>query len=138
MKVGVIGCGFFAQNHLHAWRDIEGVDVVALCDNDQSNLFATSKKFKIGGNLLMPSSCLSMVSLTSWILLQQLLLIGLLLKWRRRTKHIICQKPFAESVKDARAMVGQSKLLENSHGAQFPLAVRRAGSDRGATKGYNW
>ena len=47
MKVGVIGCGFFAQNHLHAWRDINGVDVVALCDNDQSNLFATGKEFKI-------------------------------------------------------------------------------------------
>ena len=47
----MIGCGFFAQNHLHAWRDIEGVDVVALCDNDQSNLFATSKSLKLGGNL---------------------------------------------------------------------------------------
>ena len=53
MRVGVIGCGFFAQNHLYAWRDIEGVDVVALCDNDQSNLFATGKQFKIERGLLM-------------------------------------------------------------------------------------
>ena len=47
MKVGVIGCGFFAQNHLHAWRDIDGVDVVALCDTDQTNLSATGKNFNI-------------------------------------------------------------------------------------------
>ena len=46
MKVGVIGCGFCAKSPTR-WRDIEGVDVVALCDNDQSNLFATSKEFKI-------------------------------------------------------------------------------------------
>ena len=75
-----------------------------------------------------------MVSLTSWILLQQLLLIDLVEMAAQHTKHIICQKPFAESVKDARAMVGASKLLGNSDGTrEFPLAVRRAGSDRGAT-----
>jgi len=36
MKIALIGCGFFAQNHLQAWRDIEGVDVVALCDTDSA------------------------------------------------------------------------------------------------------
>ena len=34
MKVALIGCGFFAQNQLHAWRDIDGAEVVALCDRD--------------------------------------------------------------------------------------------------------
>ena len=23
IKVAVIGCGFYAQNHLHAWKDLE-------------------------------------------------------------------------------------------------------------------
>ena len=63
MRVGVIGCGFFAQNHLYAWRDIEGVDVVALCDNDQSNLLQANS-LKLSSSLLMPSICLIMVSLT--------------------------------------------------------------------------
>ena len=34
LRLGVIGCGFFAQNHLNAWKEIEGVDLVAVCDID--------------------------------------------------------------------------------------------------------
>jgi len=29
-RFAVIGCGFFAQNHLHAWRDIKDVELVAV------------------------------------------------------------------------------------------------------------
>ncbi len=31
----VIGCGFFAANHLAAWRDITGANVIATCDLDR-------------------------------------------------------------------------------------------------------
>lgn len=107
MKVGVIGCGFFAQNHLHAWRDIEGVDVVALCDNDQSNLFATSKKFKIRRQFtdaveLFKYGQFDIVDIATTAPSHR----SLVEMAAQHTKHIICQKPFAESVKDARAMVG--------------------------------
>ncbi len=36
IALGMIGCGFFAQNHLHAWQDLQsdGVDIVAVCDVD--------------------------------------------------------------------------------------------------------
>ena len=33
-RVGVIGCGFFAENHLAAWASMEDVDLVAVCDLD--------------------------------------------------------------------------------------------------------
>ena len=107
MKVGVIGCGFFAQNHLHAWRDIEGVDVVALCDNDQSNLFATSKEFKIRRQFtdaieLFKYGQFDIVDIATTAPSHR----SLVEMAAQHTKHIICQKPFDESVKDARAMVG--------------------------------
>lgn len=107
MKVGVIGCGFFAQNHLHAWRDIEGVDVVAVCDNDQSNLFATSKEFKIRRQFtdaveLFKYGQFDIVDIATTAPSHR----SLVEMAAQHTKHIICQKPFAESVKDARAMVG--------------------------------
>lgn len=47
MKGALIGCGFFAQNQLHAWRDIEGVDIVALCDNDVERLHKTAQSFGV-------------------------------------------------------------------------------------------
>jgi len=103
----VIGCGFFAQNHLHAWRDIEGVDVVAVCDNDQSNLFATSKEFKIRRQFtdaveLFKYGQFDIVDIATTAPSHR----SLVEMAAQHTKHIICQKPFAESVKDARAMVG--------------------------------
>ncbi|MBL8223309.1 MAG: Gfo/Idh/MocA family oxidoreductase, partial [Bryobacterales bacterium] len=32
LRGAVIGCGFFAQFHLEAWRRIDGVEIVAACD----------------------------------------------------------------------------------------------------------
>ena len=34
VRVGVIGCGFYAANHLHAWRSLaaEGAELAAVCD----------------------------------------------------------------------------------------------------------
>lgn len=36
IRIGVIGCGFYAQNHLHAWKDLasEGAVLAAVCDVD--------------------------------------------------------------------------------------------------------
>lgn len=47
IAVGVIGCGFFAQNHLHAWRDLaaEGADLVAVCDISAGKAQAAGEKF---------------------------------------------------------------------------------------------
>lgn len=46
-RIGLIGCGFYAQNHLHAWSDLraEGADLVAVCDLDQTKAEAAAKKF---------------------------------------------------------------------------------------------
>ena len=45
-RIGLIGCGFYAQNHLHAWSDLraEGADLVAVCDLDQTKAEAAAKK----------------------------------------------------------------------------------------------
>ena len=47
--VAVVGCGFFAQNHLNAWRDLkrEGVELVAVCDIDKSKAEAAAKNFNV-------------------------------------------------------------------------------------------
>ena len=35
-RVAVVGCGFYAQNHLHAWSDLRdhGAAIAAVCDLD--------------------------------------------------------------------------------------------------------
>jgi predicted dehydrogenase len=49
MKGALIGCGFFAQNHLNAWRDMrtDGVELVAVCDLDAAKAKAAAEKFSV-------------------------------------------------------------------------------------------
>jgi predicted dehydrogenase len=49
MRVAVIGCGFFAQNHLNGWRDLatEGIKLVAVCDIDPRKAEAAAKTFSV-------------------------------------------------------------------------------------------
>jgi predicted dehydrogenase len=47
--LAVVGCGFFAQNHLHAWTDLasKGADIVAVCDIDEGKARTAADKFAI-------------------------------------------------------------------------------------------
>jgi predicted dehydrogenase len=47
VKVGLVGCGFYAQNHLHAWSDLKarGADLAAVCDLDRAKAEAAGAKF---------------------------------------------------------------------------------------------
>lgn len=47
MRVAVIGCGFYAQNHLNAWRDLaaEGAELVGVCDRDAQKAEAAGAAF---------------------------------------------------------------------------------------------
>src|SRR3546814_17409129 len=47
LRGGLIGCGFFAANQLHAWRDQAGAEIVAICDTDPARLAATGEQFGI-------------------------------------------------------------------------------------------
>lgn len=49
MRVAVIGCGFFAQNHLNGWRDLaaEDIELAAVCDIDPEKAEAAAKTFGV-------------------------------------------------------------------------------------------
>ncbi len=45
LRMALIGCGFFAQNHLHAWTSIPEVEIVAVCDRDAAKAEAARQSF---------------------------------------------------------------------------------------------
>ena len=49
IRIGVIGCGFYAQNHLHAWKDLasEGAVLAAVCDVDAGKADAAGHAFGV-------------------------------------------------------------------------------------------
>ena len=49
IRIAVIGCGFFAQNHLHAWQDLadDGARLVAVCDIDPAKAETAGRDFRV-------------------------------------------------------------------------------------------
>lgn len=49
LRIGVIGCGFFAQNHLHSWSGLaeKGVRLAAVCDVDAGKARAVGEQFGV-------------------------------------------------------------------------------------------
>ncbi|MFK7744642.1 MAG: Gfo/Idh/MocA family protein [Roseobacter sp.] len=129
MKVALIGCGFFAQNQLQAWRDIKGVDVVALCDTDRARLVATGEEFGIDrqyidATALFHDGGFDIVDIATTVQSHR----ALVEMAAAHKKHIICQKPFAKNMADARAMVraveGTGKILMVHENFRWQSAVR--------------
>lgn len=49
VRVALVGCGFFARNHLFSWKDLaaEGAELVAVCDIDPKKAEAAAKEFGV-------------------------------------------------------------------------------------------
>lgn len=128
MKGALIGCGFFAQNQLHAWRDIEGVEIVALCDQNQERLRKSAENFGIkrtytDAKQLFSAGGFDFVDIATTVLSHQILVEMA----AAEAVHIICQKPFAENMDSARTMVnkveatGRTLMVHENFRWQSPI-----------------
>jgi predicted dehydrogenase len=45
LRGALIGCGFFAANHMRAWADLSGAGIVAVCDRDPAKADAFAAEF---------------------------------------------------------------------------------------------
>ena len=115
MKGALIGCGFFAQNQLHAWRDIDGVEIVALCDQDAGRLAQTAADFDIARTHrdaaeMFAKGGFDFVDIATTVPSH----LPLVKMAAEAGVHIICQKPFAENLTDARAMVAAADAAQKT------------------------
>lgn len=103
---GIIGTGGFAPNHLHGWREVDGVEIVAVCDLEENRVQQVARAFEIGhaytdATEMMRNANLDFVDIVTPASSHRKL-VELAAQHRL---HAICQKPFAPSMDDARAMV---------------------------------
>jgi predicted dehydrogenase len=106
LRGGLIGCGFFAQNHLHAWGDVRGAGLVAVCDKDRVKAEAAAKTFGIPAVYddaaeMFAKEKLDFVDVATTMPTHRPLV-------EMAAKHgvaCICQKPFAPTLADCVAMV---------------------------------
>lgn len=133
LKGALIGCGFFAQNHLHAWSDIPGVRLAAVCDRDAARARAAAAQFGVPASYtdaeaMFAAEALDFVDVATTMPSHRALVE---LAARHRVPCIV-QKPFAPTWTDCLAMVracreaGVPLMVHENFRFQAPmLAVRR-------------
>ena len=42
LKGALIGCGFFAENHILAWKELRNIEIICVCDLDIKKAIGTS------------------------------------------------------------------------------------------------
>jgi predicted dehydrogenase len=138
LRAGVIGCGFFAQNHLNAWRHISGVQLVAVCDIDPAKARAAAQEFEVenwfeDAATMLDRSQLDFVDIATTPPSHRDL-VALTTQHRLPT---ICQKPMALDLDDAEAIVdtvrraGIPFMVHENFRWQAPMRVLRRHLDDG-------
>jgi len=101
----LIGCGFFARNHMHAWADIPDARIVGVCDLDPAKAARFARDF--GADAFTDAAAMlddlrpDFVDIATTVPAHR----PLVELAAPRTGLVICQKPLAETLADARAMV---------------------------------
>lgn len=114
----LIGCGFFAVNQMHAWKDVADAGIVAICDRDPERLRIVGDQFGIArrygdAEALFADGGFDFVDIATTVQSHRALV-------EMAASHkvpAICQKPFAKTLTDAKGMVAAC------HAAGIPLMV---------------
>lgn len=137
-RFALIGTGFFAQNHLHAWAEMDEVELVAVCDIDADRVAAAAAQF--GGRAytdareLFASEELDFVDIATTPPTHRTMV-------ELAAQHgvpPICQKPLAWEMSDARAMVeaceaaGVPFMVHENFRFQLPMRRIKAAIESGA------
>jgi D-apiose dehydrogenase len=106
LRGAVIGCGFFAINHLHGWRDATGAKIVAICDRSEERLKLVGDQFGIAARYtdateMLANEKLDFVDIATTAPTHRMLAELA----AARKLAVICQKPFAPTLDDAKAIV---------------------------------
>jgi D-apiose dehydrogenase len=134
----LIGCGFFSKNHLHAWNQLDGVEIVALCDANLERLQETAAQFGIAktytsAEQMFANEKLDFVDIATTVLSHR----ALVELAAANQVPCICQKPFASNLKDAQAMIEACKqagvplMVHENFRWQTPIQAVRQALDEG-------
>jgi D-apiose dehydrogenase len=115
LRGALIGCGFFAVNHMHAWRDADGANIVAICDTSAKRLKIFGDQFGVtarydDARIMLEKERPDFVDIATTVS-SHLSLVQLAAELKIPA---ICQKPFALGLADAREMVAACANAEVS------------------------
>jgi predicted dehydrogenase len=111
LRIGIIGQGIIAQEHLNKYADIEGVTVAAVCDIQRDTLDASADARGIKDRYLDYRDLIARDDLDAVdVCLHNNLHAPIACDVMKAGKHCYCEKPMAGSYRDAAAMAEVSRL----------------------------
>jgi predicted dehydrogenase len=139
LKGALIGCGFFAVNQMHAWNDVDGARIVAICDRDPERLGIVGDRFGIERRYsdaaeLFADGGFDFVDIATTVQSHR----PLVEMAANNKVPTICQKPFARTLADAKAMVkacreaGVPLMVHENFRWQTPIQAVKKVLDAGA------
>ena len=105
LKFGVFGAGFWSNYQVAGWNEIEGVELVAICDPDYEKAKLMAKKFEIPSVYSSAEKLLNHESLDFVDIITNVETHLPLAKLAASAGiHVVCQKPMAPSHKECLEM----------------------------------
>jgi len=147
VRVAIVGCGFFARNHLFSWKDLaaEGVELVAVCDIDPAKARAAAEEFGVPhwyGNVdeMLDKEKIDLIDIITRMDTHRMMVE----KTVGRGIATIVQKPFAPTWDDAVAMTRMAEkagvwlAVHENFRFQTPLLKAAAAVASGAIGEPTW
>jgi predicted dehydrogenase len=145
LRVGLIGCGFFSANHLHAWAEMPDVEIAAVCDLDAAKVAAAARRFGIAGAFtdaaeMVARQPLDFVDIVTTMASHR----SLVELCAGKGLPIIVQKPFGPTYAACLAMVnacaaaGVPLMVHENFRFQVPMRRIKAVLDSGAIGAPLW
>jgi D-apiose dehydrogenase len=147
MRVAVIGCGFFAQNHLNGWRDLaaEGLELVAVCDIDAKKAEEAAKNFAVPRYYMEAADLLGKEQVDFVDIVTRMESHLQVVKMAAaRGVDIILQKPLASDWDEARELVATARkagvrlAIHENFRWQSPMRKLKSVIDSGAIGKPTW
>ncbi|MHC5269864.1 Gfo/Idh/MocA family protein [Enterococcus sp. LJL98] len=127
LRVGIIGAGSISHEHIQAYQKMPNVELVALCDINTEQLEKMATLYQVGETYatkeeMLENAEIDAVSVCVWNSAHAECAIAAL----NAGKHVLCEKPMATTVEEAKAM--QAAAEENGRLLMIGF-VRRFGND---------
>lgn len=111
LKVAVVGVGFWGKNHARVFSELPTTELIAVCDVNAARAEAIAKKydakFYSDSRELLKQKGIDAVSICTWTSTHAIEAERAL----KEGKHILVEKPLADTIKEARKIVDLAKKV---------------------------
>ncbi len=138
LRFAIFGAGFWSRFQLAGWKELGGLECVALCDPHRAKAEALAQQFGISAVYDSPQALLDNEQLDFVDIITPVETHASLTRLAAaRGLNVVCQKPLATTLAEARAMVetcqqaGVQLLVNENWRWQYPLRQFRRVLDEG-------